>query len=370
MIAMPFLTRNRVTLLLRGLILLHSLVDIVSAYIFFEIFVESAQLKGWINMASLNRVTMVFTCIYLLSGILRAVVSYSSRTVLAQLALYVWPVELILRVVYVGYRISIAAPDVFTFDSFQSIQPMVLDFVKFVVVGVGLKMVLDETKASDERALQSREESIQGLDKEDEYIGVGSSKERQGGNEGRTEEEEEEDNKPETLSNLMSKRSVILGFHFMVAIQNNWKRIKVADNYPWFIMTALVFNMCVEVFGLLVLVTAADASRRRFQMLYYAILSCLLIDVCLSVQGRTRFINEPIKSMLPMALIDYVGSLLWSWIYPSFDAVMLELIPIYIMWRMVRDFKRMNEEDAKKDTDAEREQQRIDGPKQEPKESP
>ncbi|KAK3835400.1 MAG: hypothetical protein JOS17DRAFT_569736 [Linnemannia elongata] len=185
-------------------------------------------------MVSMNQVAIVFICMYLLSGILRAVVAYSSRMVLARLALYVWPVELILRVVYVGYRISVATPNVFNFDSFQSIQPMVFDFVELMGVGFGLKMVLDETRAGDVRALQSREESIQGLDKEDKDIGVGSSKKRQRGDEVGNEEEEkeEEEDKAETLTNLMSKGWFILGFHFVVNFQDNWKRVKVADNYP------------------------------------------------------------------------------------------------------------------------------------------
>lgn len=63
--------------------------------------------------------------------------------------------------------------------------------------------------------------------------------------------------------------------------------------------------------------------------------------------------------MLPMALINYVGSLLWSWIHPSFDAVLFEPIPIYMMWWAVRD--------AKKATNAEHQQQIIE---QESNESP
>ena len=200
-IAMPLLTRIRMTLLLRGLILLHFLVDIVCAYIFSEIFVEPAQgknmrllpffldyrknekkriiranwqltyhsplhfnftqlcqnvvVKGWINILSLNRVTIVFTCMYLLSGILHPFVSYSSKTVLARLALYVWPAELILRVVYVGYRISIATSDVSTFDSFQSIQPMMFGFVRFCGGWVWVETIPDETRAGDENAAES-----------------------------------------------------------------------------------------------------------------------------------------------------------------------------------------------------------------------
>ncbi|OAQ27273.1 hypothetical protein K457DRAFT_127451 [Linnemannia elongata AG-77] len=316
-------------------------------------------------MASLNRLTIVFSCMCLLSGTLRAVVSYSSRTVLVRLALYGWPVELLLRFAYVGYMTSIATPYVFTFDYFQSIQSMVFEFVKLVVVGFGLKMVLNETQADDERVLKSREESVQGIDKEDKDIGAGPSKEQQGRDEGRTEkveeEEEEEEDKPETLSNLMSKWWVVLGFHFMVSFQYNWKRLKVADSYPWFIMAALVFNMWIEVFGLIVLATTTSTSKRRCQALYYAQLSCLLVDVSLSVQGHTRFINGPSKLMLPMALIDYVGSPLWSWIYPSFDTVLLEMLPIFMMWRTIREFKRI-EEDFKTTTDRERDQRRDDGP--------
>lgn len=109
-------------------------------------------------------------------------------------------------------------------------------------------------------------------------------------------------------------------------------------------MAALVFNMWIEVFGLIVLATTTSTSKRRCQALYYAQLSCLLVDVSLSVQGHTRFINGPSKLMLPMALIDYVGSPLWSWIYPSFDTVLLEMLPIYMMWRTVREFKRVEED--------------------------
>lgn len=136
-----------------------------------------------------------------------------------------------------------------------------------------------------------------------------------------------------------------------------------------FIIAALVFNMCVEVLGLFVLATATSTSRRRWKALYYAALSCLLVDVGLSVQGHARFIREPSKLMLPMALIDYVGSPLWSWIYPSFDTVLLELTPIYIMWWTVRNFKRIEKEDAKKATNRECEQQRDNSPSQESKES-
>lgn len=50
------------------------------------------------------------------------------------------------------------------------------DFVKFVVVRFGLKITLDKTLAGVERALQSRKESIQGLNKESKVIGTGSSK--------------------------------------------------------------------------------------------------------------------------------------------------------------------------------------------------
>jgi len=49
-IAMSLLTRNRANLLLRALILLHSLVDIVNAYIFFEIFVESTQRNNKVSL--------------------------------------------------------------------------------------------------------------------------------------------------------------------------------------------------------------------------------------------------------------------------------------------------------------------------------
>lgn len=137
-----------------------------------------------------------------------------------------------------------------------------------------------------------------------------------------------------------------------------------------FIIAALVFNKCVEVFGLWVCVTATGVSRRRCQALYYAMLISLLVDVSLSVQGHTRFIRESSKSMLPIALIDYVGSPLWSWIYPSFDTVLLELMPIYMMWQTVGYFKRIEEEEAKKATDREREQQRADSSNQESNERP
>lgn len=38
----------------------------------------------------------------------------------------------------------------FTFDSFQSILPTVFDFMEFVVVEFGLKMIQDGTRVSDE----------------------------------------------------------------------------------------------------------------------------------------------------------------------------------------------------------------------------
>lgn len=64
-------------------------------------------------------------------------------------------------------------------------------------------------------------------------------------------------------------------------------------------------------------------------------------NVDLAMQGHTWFVSEPSKSMLPMAMINNVGSPLWSWIYHSFDTVLLELKPIYMMWLTVRDFERI-----------------------------
>ena len=129
-------------------------------------------------------------------------------------------------------------------------------------------------------------------------------------------------------------------------------------------MAALVFHMCVDVFGLIVLSTATGASRRGLQALYYAMISCMFVDLCLEIQGHTRLINEPSKSMLPMAWINYIGSPLWLFIYPSIDG-----IPFTVVLWIITELKIRDRENAKKATDAEREQQRIDGPNQESKKS-
>ncbi|KAG0273630.1 hypothetical protein BGZ96_004764 [Linnemannia gamsii] len=231
----------------------------------------------------------------------------------------------------------------------------------FAVVGFGLKIVLDEARVGDERTLKSRKDIVQGLDKEED-VNVGFAKEgqgKEGGDNDRTEEEEDE--KPQTLLGLTSERWFSLGLYFLMNFYYNWRRVKVADSHPSFVMTALVYNICVEVFGLFALAVASRTSRRLHQVIFYALLSCLLVDVALSVQGHTRFIGEPLKSMFPMNLVDSIGLPLWSRIYPSMDVALFELVPIYMMWYVVKDSKRIAEGDAKNAADVERELQRSGG---------
>lgn len=76
-----------------------------------------------------------------------------------------------------------------------------------------------------------------------------------------------------------------------------------------FVMVGLVFNMCVEVYGLIVLNTS---SIRGLQVLLYAVLSCNLVDVSLTLGGHTRFMGDVFVSVVPTPVTNLLGSSPWS----------------------------------------------------------
>lgn len=103
-----------------------------------------------------------------------------------------------------------------------------------------------------------------------------------------------------------------------------------------FVVAALVFNMCVEAYGLIVINTT---SIRGHQVLQYAILSCILVDISLALGGRTRFVGDIVMSVVPPAVTDLLGSLPRLWVHPSLSFTLKEALSIVLLKRVIQKLK-------------------------------
>ncbi|KAF9910693.1 hypothetical protein EC991_005678 [Linnemannia zychae] len=220
------LTRNRVTLALRVFILAQSIVSAFLSYFAIERYFRASKYVGWHSLSS-GKVNIPIYCAFIASAIVRAIVSFSSRIILARVALYVWALDLAGRIAITGYNISTAQSDIYTLAYVLSSRQIWIDLGAYILAGVGLKMILDEARGSNLRALQRRVETVQGLDK-DEKEGAVSTGQVQGTS-GRAEEKEDED-EPQTLRNFVSKRWVAFGFFFLTEMSENKRRIILAGH--------------------------------------------------------------------------------------------------------------------------------------------
>jgi hypothetical protein len=93
-------------------------------------------------------------------------------------------------------------------------------------------------------------------------------------------------------------------------------------------MAALIINMCTGICSLMVV---NKASVRGFKVLNYAIWIPLLVDVCLTLGGHTRFVGETFESVMSPAVTNLLGSSPWPWIHPSLSHTVHAMIPIHIL---------------------------------------
>ncbi|KAK3843803.1 MAG: hypothetical protein J3R72DRAFT_101639 [Linnemannia gamsii] len=181
---MPLFSKKDITSVFRLYVLLHALVMV--EYInkgTLNLMVSSKSAIPGEKMIFPNRWLYIINALYVSIASYRVIVAYSPRTTLAQMALYVWPIELGAKIVYMGYRAGLLKPDTPTLlPAILSEKVMLMDIGALLLVGPGLKLLLDETRASDERALQARKEVVEGLDKD--------QKESERG--GQSEEDEDE----------------------------------------------------------------------------------------------------------------------------------------------------------------------------------
>ncbi|KAF8941832.1 hypothetical protein BGZ47_007150 [Haplosporangium gracile] len=270
---------------------------------------------------------------YALCAFFRAIVSFSSKTILARLAVSAWPIKPIVRAVLVGnqlYKSTLLPVGVIGSTIAPKLGPTLISFRAFAMVGFELKMILDETRACDEKALQSREDGFQGLDKDEknDRSGIVQGKGRDVGV-GQAEKEEEEEG-PQTLYNALTTKVFILGGHFVMDLSQNWSSVRTANSPPWFIMAVLAFSIGVDVYGLFV--NNMRTSTFRTQLLYYAMWTVMLIDVALATRGHSRFTGDDLRTNLPAALTNFVGLPRQSWIY-SLTMTALRVLPLLSVLR-------------------------------------
>ncbi|KAG0281727.1 hypothetical protein BGZ95_011645 [Linnemannia exigua] len=321
---LSLLTKNRVTLALRGFIFVHSIITIFYSYFVIEGYFKASKS----------------------SALLRTIVAYSSRAILARVALYTWTLDLTSRVALVGYNIASAESGTITLASVLATRQIWIDLGVYLLAGVGLRMILDEVREADLRALQRRVEAIRGLDKDgekDRSVAAGQGQGREVDGKGQIEETEVEENEePQTLRNLLGKRWLGFGFFFLFGLSENGGRLIIATgNYS---LAAIAFNMGVEVFGLFVI---TRASRRLAQTLYYALLCGVLIDAALAAVGHSRFMNEPDRQLFTDILSNFIQlPTRLPWIYPTVDCMFTEMVPIVMMRGVLQDFQRIYDEDT------------------------
>ncbi|KAF9126625.1 hypothetical protein BG015_004673 [Linnemannia schmuckeri] len=275
---------------------------------------------------------------YALCAFLRAVVSFSSKTILARLAVSAWPNELIVRAALVGnqlYKSTLLPVGVIGSTIAPKLRPTLISFGTFAMVGFGLKMILDETRACDEKALERREDGVRGLDKDeknDRSETIQGNGRGVGAGQAKKENEEEE---PQTLYNALITTGFILGAHFVLELSENWSKVRAANSPPWFIMAVLAFNIGVNVYGLFVI--SMTASTFRTQLLCCAMWTTVLIDLALATRGHSRFTEDDFRTHLPAVLNSFVGLPRQPWIYPL-PLIILRALPIlYLLRREIKE---------------------------------
>ncbi|KAK3843806.1 MAG: hypothetical protein J3R72DRAFT_440004 [Linnemannia gamsii] len=142
---------------------------------------------------------------------------------------------------------------------------------------------------------------------------------------------------------------------FSLQLSQNWSGFNLAETYPSFVQDALIFHICMNVFGLFVI---TRKSKLLYQALLFAMICGVLIDLALAAHGLSRFIEQKGAATSSTILMDLFGLSLWPWIYPTMYAAWRELTPIYLMRRVIRDFDRTYEQDLKNATVA------VDGERQ------
>ncbi|KAK3843804.1 MAG: hypothetical protein J3R72DRAFT_439999 [Linnemannia gamsii] len=311
---MPLFSKNNITLVFRFYIFHHALISILLVFIGIGCCIVPSKLS-WKEMIILNRWFITINCLYTLVAVHRAIVAFSSRTMLARMALYVWPIELVARIVFVGYRAALSKPDTPTLLTLLSGNDVLIDFGALLLVGLGLTLVLNETRASDERALQARKAVVEGLDKDQKESGRGSQ----------TNENEEE---PLSLAGAFG--NMMFGVVFSIRLAQSWGQFKSAETHSSFVQYVLIYHICVNAFGLFVI---TRASKRLDKVLLFALICGVLIDVALAAHGQSRFIE---REGVDTILADLVT--LSPWINPTIGAT----------WTELRDFNRAYDQALKK----------------------
>ncbi|KAK3843823.1 MAG: hypothetical protein J3R72DRAFT_101848 [Linnemannia gamsii] len=330
---MPLLSKKSTVLLFFFYFHIHIL-------LFFEIIYKgnknfimpSKSIPGKEKMIFLNQVLISLVCFNALTPVHRAIIAYSSGPMLARMAVYVWPMDLAAKVVYLVYRYGVLKLDTPTSLPLFSGKVDLMDFGALLLVGPGLKLVLEETQENDERALQTRNEVVEGLDK----------KLKESGRRSQTEEDEEE---PLSLAGASGKRWIFFGTHFLLRVSQNWSLFQSAETNPSFVQVALIFHICMNVFGLFVI---TRKSKRLCQALLFAMICGVLIDVALTAQGLSRFIEQEGLATSTSILTDLTGLSQWPWIYPTPFITWVELSPIFEMRGAIRDFNRSHNQDIEK----------------------
>ncbi|KAK3843826.1 MAG: hypothetical protein J3R72DRAFT_101857 [Linnemannia gamsii] len=152
----------------------------------------------------LSRIDITIHCVIIASAIVRVVAVGSAGAIHTQVALYTWTLDLTSMVAIVGYDIATAEPGTMPLASVLATRQIWTELGAYLLVGVGLRVNLDEVREVDLKALQRRvvryrsvtAEKRQGCERR---RGVGVK----GQVEEKEEEEEEEDEKPLALRNLL-----------------------------------------------------------------------------------------------------------------------------------------------------------------------
>ena len=157
---------------------------------------------------------------YAMSAFFRVIATFSSKTALTRLVLYVQAMEPVFKALVTVYRVYLAS-EASTADqcveiiatTFPSTKVMLVYSGGFAVIGLGLKMILNEIRDRDEWVLQCRRETIETLAEKD---GRGSSGSMDGDEQGRVDDQEKEKEEMQlhTLFSILGKEWFGLGIHF------------------------------------------------------------------------------------------------------------------------------------------------------------